>query len=516
MAPDRVVSSLDVAENFVASNRGLEWASMPGNKIWELGREIRRLASSYTPPPVNRAEFPIYVGGWPSANCWAASEGPILTSSLLFSGQVVAKDPLIDWFSLDYYQYRKVMASRRGYLSDEGFPDIRSTREFLAAIMPQFLRLKPLVDSGALVLVPGARTIVQMGNQIEELTRMLGGVPELDPIEIASAFRPQQLATDDRVKGSFVLAGGEREIQISKHVRYALIQFAREYAIAQKYNVTYTAPWPFEQHICEKGLSSPATLRESERVVQAIWASHLPLFHNIQPSTLAKVREHDEFAEFRGELFDAYRGLSTTVSGDEFAREVAEVENVKLDPIIRRAEKSAASGRLARIGVEVASFAAQMSASFVVDGMKDEITAATAVQGGLAYLLGRIFGPKSSQGAVPIFAQLSKHSRSTLSDIRGSEFQEAIGNVPGLGPSPFQRTPESNGWQIAPEPFEGIYVSAGELIAEHARLPGDSAIAKGGPAARNVSCACCSGIKWKNCCNRVPLNACLGSAGRST
>jgi hypothetical protein len=116
---------LDVLDNFMTAGHIDSLYRVPGHVLWSLGEEVHRFAASYVPEPLRANQHPVYIGGWPSANFWLSMHSPLLTSSQLYPGQVVVKDPLIDWFSPDRYDSQQVMGSRQGYLTDDGKPDLR-------------------------------------------------------------------------------------------------------------------------------------------------------------------------------------------------------------------------------------------------------------------------------------------------------------------------------------------------------------------------------------------------------
>jgi hypothetical protein len=76
----------------------------------------------------------------------------LVLSTLLYSGQVYAKDPLSDWFADERYHIERPLAGRPGYFHEDGSPNIAQTRAFLNVVVPALHRLRPLIESGALVL----------------------------------------------------------------------------------------------------------------------------------------------------------------------------------------------------------------------------------------------------------------------------------------------------------------------------------------------------------------------------
>jgi hypothetical protein len=527
---DDLVSTIDVVENFMTANRLTSITEATGLQLWELGEEVRLFAQSYDPPPVEASSHPIYIGGWPSANFWNAYGGPLVSTSLLFAGQVVVKDPIIDWFGFDRYQNEHLMGSRQGFLRDDMLPDIFATRQFLGLVVPSFLRLAPLVRSGAIILIPGEATVREHKTLISGLTSKLEVVDDLTYSKVCAEFAPHDLTVDDTRRGGFVLSGGEKETQLARCVRRALTYFAREYTIANSYGAQYAAPWPFEQYLCERGLLAPVLRSESQRVVQAVWTSQLPIFANLTPAIVRDVREDDNFSSFRAALFDAYRGLSSDASDEELRAQVAEAEAATLTPWVERAEKSAKSGTLARVGVEVASLGAQMGNAFLMGGLRGQIDGTTPVQGATAYLLSTVLGLGRDvvSNPAPVFLKLARHQRKIENELPSTVYQAprlAEAHVPvgtsttdaaadpadspnaesepaerGEGSDPV----ESNGWSIEDQPSMRIKVTSLFTISE--KLAPELVHVSGGGDRknRNQPCNCGSGRKWKVCCRDVP------------
>lgn len=498
------VTSLDLIQNFMAANRLSRIEHATGLQLWQLGEEVRRFADSYVPPAAERGSHPLYVGGWPSANFWNAAGGPLIASTLLFSGQVYVKDPIIDWFSFDRYKNEHLLGSRQGFLRDDLTPDVTATREFLAFLVPAFLGLEPLIRSGAIVLVPGEATVASKKLAIEAMAKNLASVNDLSYREVCSRFHPHELAVDDKRKGAFAFAGGEKEAQLQKAVERGLTYFSREYAIAQENEVQYAAPWPFEQYLCDRGLMAPIMRSESQRVVHAVWASELPIFSNLTPSLVSDIRGDDSFSAFRAALFEAYRGISPDVTPEELAQQVAEAERALLSPHIESAERSAKSGLLAKLGVELTTLTAQMSNAFLLGTMRGQVDVTTPVQGATAYALGKLSGPKDQVTPRPIFMKLSKHQRKLSDEVSNVNYQPAV-NSPSKNPlAAGADALEAKGWGIDDEPSLTVRVSGGVVLFESARPDWEPMPGTGSEHSRNQQCACGSGTKWKKCCRDVP------------
>ncbi len=274
---------LDVLDNFQTAHGAEAIRRTSGRDIWPLGEEVRRFSESYTPPLLDISKYPIYLGGWPSASFFMADQGELVLSSLLYSGQVLVKDPVSDWFSPQRYQVEHVVSSRQGYLDDDGKPNILGTRRFLSWVVPELFALRPLINNGAIVLVQGESFFLERTAEISELRQKLLDVLAVDPSVIASRFQPSELAVDDRRRGLFTFAGGEREAQLRSAIDGSLRYFAREWLLAQAYGAEYAAPWGYEQYVCESGLGQLLSSTPHQRTVDALLNTRLPIFQGLTP-----------------------------------------------------------------------------------------------------------------------------------------------------------------------------------------------------------------------------------------
>jgi hypothetical protein len=273
-----VATILDVIDNFFTIRRARDILTLPGRELWQLGKEVQRFAASYEPSPLDERRFPVYLGGWPSANFFAADQGQLVLSTLLYSGQVLAKDPISDWFAPERYRIEHVMLSRQGYIGDQGKPNIVGTRRFLGHVVPALQALRPLIESGAIALVPGESFFAANDNVINELRGQLLTMLAHELEEVTRRFDPSELAVDDRRRGMFTFAGGEKEQQLRTAVDGSLRYFAREWLLAQGYGAEYTAPWAYEQYVCERGLDKLLMASEHQRTVNALLSSEPSIF----------------------------------------------------------------------------------------------------------------------------------------------------------------------------------------------------------------------------------------------
>lgn len=477
---------LDVVDNFTTSKRQ-DISTLPGAALLEFGQEAQRFSSLYEPAAIQSNSYPVYLGGWPSANFWASLHSPLILSTLLYSGQILAKDPILDWFSLDRYRIAGAMGGRQGYLSESGDPNIVGTRAFLRVVLPALQQLRPLIASGALVLVPGESFAATHELEVDELASTIGSSAAFAPERIAEQFGPAQMAWDDRLRGMFVCAPGDADAAIRRAVDHSLRYFAREYLLAASHGVEYAAPWTYEQYMCEEGLESSLLRSESQRILKALWYTDLPIFSGLNPKLLVSVREDDAFMEFRSQLAGAYRGLPENATDDEYARYLAEVEHTWLRPHIQKAEREADGGALARIGVELTQFTAYMSAAIAIDATRGQIGWQSGVTGGLGYLVGKVVSPKRTRDATTIWTNLSRHRMSVDTQMDRVQLVDRDNARP---------------WNIPAEPSMSVVVTPGAVIIDGSPPP--QAEPAGYSEGTYAPCTCGSGLKWRFCCRGVP------------
>jgi hypothetical protein len=391
---------------------------------------VQRFAASYEPPPLDELKFPVYLGGWPSANFFA-DQGLLVLSTLLYSGQVLAKDPISDWFSPEQYRVEHVMSSRQGYLDEQGKPNIVGTRRFLGHVVPALQALRPLIESGAIVLVPGESFFAANDNVIKELRGKLLMVLAQELEEVTRRFDPSELAVDDRRRGMFTFAGGEKEQQLRAAVDGSLRYFAREWLLAQGYGAEYTAPWAYEQYVCERGLDKLLMANEHQRTVNALLSSELPIFQGLTPRIVADVRDDDTFTDFRSKLYEVYRSVPNLGTGDEFRRHLAQTEETVLRPVLDRAEREARRGFLSRLGVDLTGIAFSIAARVAFDAATGQLgwstTAARETLGVFADGV-KIRGSRSPLG---VWTKLYRHHRTVGDELH--PIQRQIGSHPQDG-----------------------------------------------------------------------------------
>lgn len=477
---------IDAIDGFFGAQPDVQ--RVPGRRLLEFGEEVRRLEGTVDPEP-ERSGIPVsYLGGWPSANVWLSQNAPLVMSSLLYSQGAIACDPVTDWFS--HYRYRRpqVLGSRPGYLDDKGEPDVGKTRSFLSVAMPALDRLRPLIESGAVRLVPSQRLQWEKAGEVETVARRVIESIDLAPAEFARRFRPSDLARADSLRGLFVFAGGDRENQIRQAVEQAVRYFAGEYVLASLFSGTYVAPYPFEQFLCSNGLGASVRREPGGRVLQALMHTSLPVFQGLTPSVLASIRDDDAFGSFRSELYSAYAALPESGTQEDLTRMMREAEDAVLAPRVAQARRAANSGPYARV-LRVLDVPFRIALSIAVAatsplGLASQ-AAAAASSSTASTLLDRAI--RKPEGTTAIWTSLLRHNQGVDQHVEQSTA------------TPGEVQPSKPYWGIPEQASMRVLVSEGLAIWDWMANPPDGS-QLGSHERPYAPCPCGSGQKWKFCC----------------
>lgn len=482
-----MLSTIDVIDAYLTGRDDNDFTTVTGRDLESFGERVREFSTHHT-PDIDPANHPIYLGGWPSAN-FALLGGDLILTSLLYSGQVLVRDPIADWFSVEQYHIEHMMSARRGFHppDDDAETRTRRTRAFLATIVPQLVRMKPLIEAGIVVPVPSEPLYFQQRARIDRLRRDIERHLIVDPLEYATRFNAEEIATEDNVRGYFAMAPGpEPAPQIRKAIGHGVRYFAREFTLADGYGVTYTAPFAQERYLCQQGVSR--VVGTSSRVVDAVLHSRLPVFHDLTPEVIRDVHDDDAFGEFRATLHRVYQGTPVEDPAAASAY-VRDQENALLQPLILEGEKAASRGFLARLGASLSRNKFAIATALAADATVGTLGAATAIAVAGAFADDAI-GSRRDRGPVRIWSSLVAHNQHVGDELRG--VQHAPASVPSSPNTP---------WGIPRGPGMSVSVTAGQMIwdADSRGLADTDEEARSrlgvyGP------CRCGSGRKFKFCC----------------
>ena len=474
---------LDVVDNFATAARVSGIASLPGTKLRDFGEEVRRYTQAADVPIMDQSQHPIYLGGWPSAN-FGTVNGAMLLSSLLYSGQVLVKDPLADWFCEEQYLIETKLSARPGHRHQDGTLNIGATRDFLRRLLPTLEALRPLVEAGVVVLSPAQPLFRRQEATITDLRQRLTERLTSDLTGYLQRFRPADVPVDDNRRGLFAWTGGDKDEQYRDAVSSGMLYFAREYTLASAAEAVYTAPFPHEQFVARHGLSQ--THSPSNRVVEALFHSELPVFQGLTPSVIAKVHDDDAFAGFRAQLHTVYKDLPVSSDDAEIGAYVRDQENALLRPHLLAAEKAADAGRLGGVGGMLPSVILSLGAGLLVDVASATPALGAAAAAGVTVAKAVRDSQKRDRSPQVIWKTLVRHHRNVAQELTGVQEQRSS-------------NPTGDPWAIPHKPSMNITISEGTLLWDGPPLappPAPQGYAHG----NYRPCDCGSGEKYRFCC----------------
>lgn len=487
---EQMLSTIDVIEGYLSGKEDHDFSRLSGRDIDAFGERVREFSSSFT-PEIDATLHPIYLGGWPSAN-FLHLGGDMVMSSLLYSGQVLVRDPIADWFAVERYGNEHMLAARRGFHhpEDDAETRTRTTRAFLNSVIPQLMRMRPLIESGLVVPVPTEPVYLQQRQTIERLRRDLRTHITLDPVDYAARFTAHEIASEDNVRGFFVFAPGpDPSPGIREAINHGYRYFAREFTLSDTYGVTYTAPFAHEQFLCRQGISRVAGTSAS--VVEAVLRSGLPVFHGLTPSVIRDVHDDVAFGEFRAQLHEVYQGtpLDDPTTVDAYVRDQ---EDALLRPLIQQAERAGSNGFLSRLGASLTANKYGIAAALATDLVAGSFGAATATAVAGTFVDDAL-RHKKDRGPIRIWSSLISHHRSAKDELQCVLPQPASYKVTTSTP-----------WGIPREPGMSYAVTSGEAIWDmDARSLAVPEIDEDRDARLGVyrQCRCGSGQKYRFCCD---------------
>ncbi|MCS6566552.1 SEC-C domain-containing protein [Curtobacterium flaccumfaciens pv. flaccumfaciens] len=479
-------TTLDLIDEHFPPGRPLDPASTPGSAIFEFGEAVR---SNPSLPVPRQGLAPIYIGGWPSSN-FGLVNGDLLLSSLLYNDQVLIRDPIADWFSDDQYFVDHTLSARPGHRDlAKRRQNTAATRQFLHAAVAALRSMRPLIEAGIIGLVPSAATIRARDRDIAAFTTQLSEFEAFSPVLYSGAFSPNDIPVEDNVRGMFVFAPGTAaEPQVSSALKRGLTYFAREYTVAKEFGATYAAAFEHELYICRNG---SLAMRPQSQVTEALLQSQLPIFQALTPSLIASIHDDDSFASFRVELHNLYESAPRRGSQKDLADFVADQEQVKLQPALNAAQRSAERGLLGRVGVSLRRGAFGIASGLVTDALASTGGLATVANATSSAIAGFFDKPARDAGQ-PVWTSLIRHRRTVTEELREVDAR------PGV---------HTTGWEIATEDPMSVTVTPGSLIVDF--VPG-APVAYESPNGYQEgvyrTCWCGSGRKYKFCCERADRN----------
>lgn len=489
-----MMTILDVLDNFLSLEKETDFLKISGNNLYNLGEEVRRFSDSYTLPKCSNELHPIYLGGWPSANFWNAYENKYIFSSLLYSGQILVKDPISDWFSDEQYQLPAFLSSRKGYIDpDNGYPNIQGTRIFLSIIVPELLKLRSLIEKGIIVLIPSKKYIYSKREIIQELTEKITGKIISNKEFILKNFRPSQLATDDNKRGGFLLIGNNQNEQIETIIRDSIKYFVSEYVLSSNNGYYYTSSFPFESFLCENGLEKTLISGlPGSKVLKAILNSNFPLYSGLTPEIISEIKDDDNICSFRQELYEIYNNIPDNINQEDLTLYLKEIEELKIKPKLVEIRNQVDRGILSKIGISLFQSTLRIAGTVLAAKM---LTPVTSIEGlTIAAIIEEVFSKISNyskpkqQSSLIIWKKIYNHNQKYSDMFKNYKYIHS-------------KTNNSTDYWVFPESGLEVNITEASIIFDYINGFPPLGTPKVFPPIDYYSvCPCGSGKKFKFCC----------------
>lgn len=322
----------DVLDNYFESDRYPSPDKLNFGQIRELRNHILKFYEAFKFIPRKDYETRIFLGSFLSSPPITIQHEPYLSSALLCADSVVLFDPLHYWFCDGQYERERLMSAPEGWRdSRTRQPNYERTKQFMKVALEWYSEVRILVESEIVILIP-AENIIQ--NKIQQIQQLGESIPKrLNPLwELSNTFQPEEITVDDNQKGAFILAGGEKEYQIEKHLKRGALHFSRDIAISNDTGSLYTAPFRWEQFLGQKTLNGFLKPNELALMLAAISSGDLPLLANLTPKIITEIHKDSGFASFRAGLVETFKNIDSEIGTAKFTEQVSKIEHDILFP----------------------------------------------------------------------------------------------------------------------------------------------------------------------------------------
>lgn len=494
-----MITIFDILDNFFTTENAAKQAlNLPGTQILKLGQEARKFAANFTVPKIGDYGSPLYIGGWPSANIWNLHISAPAFTSMLYCGQVLAKDPISDWFSIEQYKFPKRISARTGIVSTLNDPkwNIDETRFFLHNILPKIYQLRPLVEAGVLVLAPSFAIRAKHHLDIEKTAKDYIEKVCPDPGSFTKIFSPLDLPIDDNMRGMFLFAGGDPEKQIQDFVGQSIYYLLSEFLFAAEMGFEFVAPNPFEEYFCRTVIEDKIRNKPSP-VIEGLLTSSYPLYSGLTPEKIISIRNDEAFGEFRKELFTMYAQIGNINDPSDIKNYLRDAENTYLAPILKKIKYEISKGSFGRLGISFLSSTLRIGGTIATCLLTKDLTHIVA---------GAIASEALGKAADQLETYTSDKNLKTFSIwkklyVNGASPYEHMIQSKHI---PNQGTVGSQLWGL-PERLDGtkLIITQGRMLEAFLTPCADKEKFTGSEINPYGFCPCRSTLKYKFCCRNL-------------
>jgi hypothetical protein len=356
----QVITVVDVLENALQGDVTAERArSLSDRDIDELLDHIEHHYESWAPPPMT-TELRMYTGTG-VAGGWLSSElRDYLFSTLLYYPSVVVHDPLARYADrhLATLELPSPPVTKMGFTIGYSEADLLATshsaprdyhniRQLLEVFLPVCAQLAPLFRAG--VVIPVAPWKIARHSQQQILTAVRHDVRDQRFVDAARNYVDDPPSVSDQIQitapvlGSDSWKGGDT-IAVAQAPSYFL---NRTLAVADSVNARFVPSTLTDQSLVEAKLRRLHARNIDMVISRALESATLPLFRDLEPSTLLKIRRDNEaFEDWRSGLRSAIKTIESAIADEAaFKREANEVLGDLLIPkaneLLRQSSASA-------------------------------------------------------------------------------------------------------------------------------------------------------------------------------
>lgn len=439
-------SIFDVIDNFWGKKPKSEIRRAKLRTLNDFAREVNRFYSSFTPPDVPAGEFRTYYGGQTAVSFGCGGHQNDLLNNLLYSHSTIIPDPIARWYFDDFESLAKtppvvynngiavsdqsewmswILTSHRAY----GW-NLELSRQALEYFVRRMTTLRPLVESGAVLLVSQAHILMEHGDAIVREALLDA---DHDPVIRACDRKiDEDVPLWDNVRGGIMTPGASGNPPDPKTAQWARAKEAafhirKNLAIAASAGGFYVPTTETDGNILKE-----LTIRSGSAYGFSNWqltaaagvaSLEVPSLERITAQELVSIRNNsDEFNEFRtwlsGKLFSldaSARNAQAKIASQEIETEVARLR--------RRLSDSAVIKRFIR---ENALRISAQTAVGIAAGVTIRQTAESATVGALAGIATALFSRDQEKGILTRIARITSASGNTRAPSNG----EAISEVP--------------------------------------------------------------------------------------
>lgn len=445
----------DLLDNFFGSEQYPIAKPLNNRQIRELREHVLNFHNSFKPFSNDEYKTRLFLGGFLSSPPFTTESSPYISSALLCSDSIVLFDPLHYWFCDEQYKRVRLLSAPTGWKNvnqgskDYGRPDYNKTKQYLAHTFPWLYSLRPLVETGKIVLIPAEQIVFSNSEKFKAISKEVRNITK--PVEkLADIFLPKEITVDDNCKGLFVFAGGSKITQIRKSIVRGIEQFAKDVTIANATNSIYTAPFRWEQYLGNASFNEYAAIKNHARIVEGIRNLRLPILANLSPHVLNEIHQDSGFSEFRKGLQEALQEIDVEIGSEEFVIRTRQIEQEILIPKVEALHAEVKSSKFKKLTNAfqegVMTFTQTFGGNLASGVDMESNIPASAISGGVSILMEFIT------------------QRNTSSDKRiWTKLLPEKAELPIYGSSlTLKESPENiNGWDIPQKPSMTVTVTSG-------------------------------------------------------